>query len=684
MKNIKHITLTIILLLFIVTIIFIESSFITTEISIIARIVLLVFFNIFLIALFTLSFFVGKNLFKLYLEKKRKVTGYKFKTRLVTVFIGITLIPSAMLFIIASGLVTNYFDKWVKPQITKPHNDSLSLAKNVYEYIRKNTLSDALEIKKGAKVYIGYNTKKINRPSENMSETIKNAFNGEEGTEIISTGNEDIVRAVVPVWKGKKVSEVLIVETMIPVELSRRVESIQSAFRKYVTIKEFKQPIKANYFIILGFITSLIIFLALWIVLRISRGITEPIQSLAQATEEVAYGNLNTFVESKRDDEIGMLINSFNRMIEEIKVAEISLQQAYDESDKRRLYYENIVNNINSGVISIDADGTIITINGIASKILNIKPGDVLNNHYEEIVKKIDSEDLKIFLKGINLYNFQSIKEQLNLTINGQKMVLRIFIAQLKDSNKLPIGLLVVFNDLTELIKAQKALTWQDVAKRITHEIKNPLTPIKLSTERLLKRWRNGDKNINKIIESSTNTIIREVDALQRLVNEFSRLGQMPDIKPYLSDLKSLINEVIDLYSYYENVLFNLNYNAKSSQIFIDAEQFKRVLINIFDNAVQAMDKKGRVVINVTEDELNENMIIEIIDTGTGIKNEDKDKLFQPYFSKKKDGTGLGLAITHRIVTEHKGCISVSDNKPKGTIFKIEIPCLKRRKVIDG
>ncbi len=674
MKRIGFVSFILSLVLLIIAGFIIESSFVAAKTSTTTKIVILIFFNFTLLALFTLAFFVGRNLMRLYFEKRNRITGYRFKTKLVTIFVSITLIPSAMLFIISSGLVTNYIDKWFKPQVAQPLDKALSLAKNVYELMRKNTLEDALEISKGAKPSSKYVITKLVGPTGRISETIKNAFDGKEGTEVITSDQVDIVRAVIPIKKDNVVDEVLMVETTVPEELTRRVEEIQTAYREYITLKQFKLPLKANYLVILGFFTLLIVFLALWIALRISKGITEPIQSLAQATEKVAQGNLDTAVQLKRDDEIGMLVTSFNRMIEEIKGAEISLQQAYLESDRRRLFMENIVSNINSGVISIDADGRIITINDVACKILDIKADEVLNKHYANLINFIQSDDLKTFVKDINLYNFHSIKEQLKVSMNGRNMVLRIFIAQFKDAMQRPLGLLVVFDDLTELIQAEKALTWQDVAKRITHEIKNPLTPIKLSAERLLKRWENRDSNFDKIIRKSTSTIVREVDGLQRLVNEFSRLGKMPEIEPRSTDFKSLIHEVIDLYRDYENTRIDLRYKGSPYEVYVDSEKIKRVLINIIDNAIQAMNKKGRINISVYEDKSSENVIVEIADTGIGISQEDKEKLFQPYFSRRKDGTGLGLAIAHRIITDHKGNIAVSDNKPKGTIFRIEIP----------
>ncbi len=657
------------------------KSFVTElQVGVDTKVIVLTVFAITIPALFILAFFVTKNLLNLYLEKKRKIAGYKFKTKLVTIFVGITMAPSALLFIIAGGLVTNYIDKWFTPQISKPLNEALYLAKHVYEDIRKDTLEDALLISKGVDMSEKYVVRWYTSVEPGMSETFKDAFNGKKGTEVITTKGGDIVRAVVPVINVGRFTEVLSVERNIPIDLSISTEEIQKAFKEYISIKAFKLPIKANYLFILGFFTLLIVFLALWIALKISKGITEPLESLAQATAKVAQGDLNTVVKARGEDEIGMLIDSFNKMIAKIKDAEISLQNAYLESDGRRIYVEHIIDNINAGVISLDSENRVITINDAACNILNIHAEDVLSKNYTDLIGHIASDELRKFIKEINLHNFHSKKDQLKVSINGRDMELRIFIVRLEDISKNAVGyvqrqlgLLVVFDDLTELIQAEKALTWQDVAKRITHEIKNPLTPIKLSAERLLKRWRNKDENFDKIIEKATSTIIREVDGLQRLVNEFSQLGKMPDIEIKQADIKSLINDVIDLYRDYEGVAITLDNYDGVKEIPMDQEQIKRVFINIIDNAIQAMDKNGKIDIKIREEDTLNNLIVNISDNGRGISKEDKEKLFQPYFSKRKNGTGLGLAISHRIIKEHKGSISVSDNKPNGTVFKIAL-----------
>ncbi|MBF0463803.1 MAG: HAMP domain-containing protein [Nitrospirae bacterium] len=675
MKYLKLILLILAIILVIAVWVYFDLTFVKTDFKTASKFIAA--FNIAIIAILTLVFFATKNLIKLLMEKRNKIVGYKFKTKLVIILVGITLLPSIMLFIISSGLVTSYVDKWFVPLVSKPIEDSLALSAKIYVLLRKETLESAFKLKNSMPIDNKYTYVVLTKnESHELSEAQKDALNGNSAVEVITQGDTDIIRASVPIYRYGQVVKVLSVSQVVPQEISMRVGEIQKANENYMALREFRVPLKANYLIILGFFTLLIMFLALWIALRISRSITTPIQNLLKATANVSLGDFNTVVETQQpDDEIGMLISSFNTMIEKIKNTELSLHNAYLESERRRLSFENIVNNINSGVISLDVDSSVITINDVACNILGINARDVINRHYAEVTKNIKSNEFEKFIKDINLYNFHSKKDQIRVSINGRGIVLRVFIVQLKDDTKNPVGLLVVFDDLTELIRAEKALAWQDVAKRLTHEIKNPLTPIKLSAERMLKRWNSGDPKFGEILKKSTSIIIREVDGIQKLVNEFSRLGKMPDIELSVTHLKPLINEVIELYREYEKLEIILHYNTRIDELLIDADNFKRVLINIFDNAVQAIDENGTITVSVSEDATTSNIIIEISDTGEGIREEDKDKLFQPYFSRRKNGTGLGLAIAHRIITEHKGMISVLDNNPKGSTFKIELPC---------
>lgn len=669
MRNPKNGLISLSIFILIIAAFIIELHYIRLEtVSILTRVLLLVLFNLNIIALLTLMFFVGKNFFNLYLERKQKILGYKFKTKIVAVFVVLTFIPAAILFFVASGLVTNYIDKLLTPQFRQPLTSSLEVAKAVYEMERQKTMGFAKALLSDEKYSSEYKIVRMSKSPDNPTETIKAGFDGKEGTEVISGEDGDTIRAVIPEYSGRKLTGIVVIETHLPKDIVTNVEKIKSAYEDYIKLESWKVPLKMNYLLILGFFTLIVVFMSLWIALKIANGITSPIQSLAQATEEVAAGNLNIHLNLHREDEIGLLINSFNHMVSELKGGKETLQKAYVEM-------KNILANINSGVVFLDVTGRILTINNAACSILNINPVEVKDKNYRELMAKITSEELHAFINGIIIKDLHGTNNKEVRAIVGEKsLTLKVFVTTLRDDASGPIGLLVVFNDLTDTIKAQKALAWEEVAKRMAHEIKNPLTPIKLSAERLLKKWEQKDKDFDRIFEPSTKTIVKQVDSLKRFVDDVSRLGKMPEIKKTPTNLTTIIEEVLELYKDYKGFGIKVSLPDNIPLIDLDGEQFKRALINIFDNAFQAMGNSGNIELKVNADKTSNRVFIDIADDGPGMREEDKEKIFLPYFSTKKGGTGLGLAIANKIVTEHRGYISLRDNAPKGTIFTIEIP----------
>jgi len=643
------------------------------DIPFLTRLILLLLLNLTVIAVFTLMFFVIKSLVRLYFERRNRVLGYKFKTKLVVILGVLTLIPATFLFIVSSGVVTNVIDRWFTPQLKQPLSNSIEIAKAVYDSERLKVLDYAKTLSAGRTSVGDYTVRHLNKKPKGATDTVKAAFKGKADVEVISGSDGDIVRAVAPEYRRGKQIGIIVVESFIPKKISENVENIRDAYENYLTLESWKVPIKINYLLILGFITLLVVFMALWIALRIAGNITDPIQSLAQATEQVAAGNLDVKVNLNREDEIGLLVNSFNHMVKELKDGKESLQVAYLESNKRRLFMENILDNINSGVIMLDTSGNILMINGAACSILNTSPEAVVHKNYRELMSLIQSKDLQNLVKGIEGQEFKPVSREVEAIVGNRRTVLRVFITSLKDSQKY-IGMLVVFNDITDVIKAQKAIAWQEIARRIAHEIKNPLTPIKLSTERMVKKWQQRDADFDQVFDRSTKSIINEVDGLKRLVDEFSRFGKMPEVKKTPTFLASIIDEVVNLYKGYKGVEITISIPDSSLMVEIDGEQFRRVMINILDNAIHAMTDSGRIHVALDFDMPSNMAYIEIADNGPGIKDEDKERLFLPYFSTRNDGTGLGLAIANRIIAEHRGHIRVRDNEPKGTVFTIEIP----------
>jgi len=666
-KNIRfHIIWGLIILMVLISF-GISFHYMTREaVPVLTRIIILLLLPLTVIPLLTLMFFVSKSLVKLYFEKRNKILGYKFKTKFVATLVVLTLIPATLLFIISSGIITNYIERWFTPQMREPLEDSIEIAKALYDIEREKTLGYALALSRGKLVTGDYRVNYLRTIPKDATETLQAAFGGKAGVEVISGKDGDTVRAAVPDILEDKQKGIIVVESLIPHKITTSVMNIKDAHESYLTLESLKTPLKINYLLILGFLTMIVIFITLWAALRIARGITDPIQSLAQATELVAAGNLQVKVDINREDEIGLLVNSFNNMVKELKDGKESLQSAY-------LELESILDNIDSGVILLDASGNVRMINRAACSILNLSPENFTGEHYRELLQKIKSTELHSLIQGIEGTEFRPVKRELKALIGDRRVILRVFITSLRDSEKY-IGILVVFDDLTDIIEAEKVMTWQEIARRVAHEIKNPLTPIKLSTERLIKKWEQKDTDFDQVFQRSAKTIIQEVDSLKRLVDEFSKIGKMPESHKIPTNLPSILDEVIDLYKVYKHIEFLTSIPDSCPLVDIDGEQFKRVIINLFDNAMQAMSNSGTIQVTAEFDVQANRAYISIADTGPGIKDEDKEKLFLPYFSTRQNGTGLGLAIANRIISEHRGYIRIRDNEPHGTIVTIEIP----------
>ena len=633
--------------------------------------------NLNLLALCMLVYMVVKGFLELFLGMKKKVIGFRFRARIIFIFTLLTLVPVVLVYLVASGLAMKYMDKIFRAQFRNPLESSLRLAKSVYDEEKSRALGIAGAALSGAHefgpYYKVYKIKRRDLPAE-PSAAITEALSGKRSAEVLTTSAGDMITAAIPAPGGS----VIIVNTTLPAEFSTDVEGIRTSREALVKLESWRVPMRANFYLVLGLIALTITFTALYTAQRLAKSITEPVTDLARATGEVAAGNLDISVNPRGSDEMGLLIDSFNLMVSELRDSKSSLAGAYEESDRRRLFIEGILDNIQTGVISLGPDNSVLMINPAASRILGIEACPVMGRDYEGLLVNVHSEELKSLIKQINTRTIQFLEKELWVDIGQKLVLLKVFISGLRDSKGNNLGMLVVFDDLTDVIRAQRALAWQEVARRIAHEIKNPLTPIKLVTERMMKKRAEGHEDFDAVFARSTKTIIKEVDSLKRLVDAFSRLGKMPEVKKIPSDAAALVEEVVSLYHEYEGLLIAVELPPAGGlpKADLDPEQFKRALINIIDNARDAMDNKGAISVKITSDQAAGKLMIEVADTGTGIPEEDREKLFEPYFSTKKDGTGLGLAIVHKIISEHNGHIRVSENVPHGSIFTIELPAI--------
>jgi len=496
-----------------------------------------------------------------------------------------------------------------------------------------------------------------------------------------------LLRAGVPIahpTERDTYTGVLVVGRVVDGVLATEIAAIQELYDSFMFGLEQEEPVIWTYQVTFLLMTLLILFSALWIGLYLARGVTGPIQKLAEGTRAVASGDLSYQVEVEARDELGTLVELFNQMTLDLRDGQESLRQSRDslqatntELDDRRRYMEAVLANIATGVVSLNADGEITTFNRAAERMLATNAPDAIGQRFENALNDDSFADLKELIERAKARR-APLENELALDVNGSRLTVAAHCTSLRDSAGAYMGTVVVLDDLTELITAQKTAAWREVARRIAHEIRNPLTPIQLSAQRIARRYRRavGAEGQFDVIEEGTRTILQEVDTLKGLVSEFSRYARMPTVSLVPSSLHEIIeNSLLACASMHEGIAVERNFSAHIPTLPADPDQLKRAFTNLFDNAVEAMEGEGTLRVRTLYDTEIQTIRIEVADDGPGIKPEDKDRLFLPYFSRKRDGTGLGLAIVHQIVADHSGYVRVNDNQPTGTVFTIELPC---------
>jgi two-component system nitrogen regulation sensor histidine kinase NtrY len=384
----------------------------------------------------------------------------------------------------------------------------------------------------------------------------------------------------------------------------------------------------------------------------------------------------------KATDEIGTLVESFNRMTEDLRLSKSELEQANNslrqsnlELFGRRAYTEAVVDTIAAGVLSIDRAGAITTFNLSAERILGVPVDKIRGRPVSEAFKELGFDLFQTAYDRVLADGRDSLSLEGVMDVNGKFLTIGLNLSRMRNEAGKDLGFVLVFEDLTELIKAQKVAAWKEVAQRIAHEIKNPLTPIQLSAQRLRKKFFEKAPDFDNIFDETTNVIVTEVNSLKRMVDEFSKFARMPAPQMARQSLHDVMREVIALYgTAHRDIELIVDLDETLPPLNLDREQINRVFVNLFDNAVQAMNQKGRLWVQTKYDAKRRRAVVTVADEGTGLNPEDQERMFLPYFSRKRTGTGLGLAIVQRIITDHDGQIRASNNHPKGAILTFEIP----------
>jgi two-component system nitrogen regulation sensor histidine kinase NtrY len=473
---------------------------------------------------------------------------------------------------------------------------------------------------------------------------------------------------------------VVVAGSLLPPALADASEALIQSFQSFRQLEVQKDDVKASHLLIFLMVTLLILLASSWVGLYLARRVTVPIQALAEGTRRIGLGDLGHRVEVDADDELGVLVRSFNQMTEDLQSNKELLEHSNRELSataerlgEERALLAAVLENVAAGVVSTDALGKIFTCNGAALAILRQREEEVLGRRVEEAWPDRERGKLAALLDHDPPAGQGS--REVHLILGGEWKTFEAKVTPMRGPGGALLGRVLVIEDLTELIKAQQLAAWNEAARRIAHEIKNPLTPIRLGAERLQRKAEQGDPGLARAVLDAADIIVREVGTIQQMVDEFSRFARMPRPRPTAVDLGRLLEETLHLY---RNLKPGVEIEGGVAgplplpEIKLDGEQIKRVLINLLDNAVEATDPPGRVTISAQANDGH--LEIQVRDTGRGIPPESKEKLFLPYFSTKGRGTGLGLAIVHRIVADHHGSVRVEDNVPKGSVFTLELP----------
>jgi two-component system nitrogen regulation sensor histidine kinase NtrY len=689
-----------------------------------ANILIFGLINIITLLIILFVYLLARNIFKLVKERQLNKPGARLRTKLVLAFISLSIFPTMLLFFVSAGYISNSIQNWFNRQIETSLDESMEVAQTYYKNSAANALFYAEQIsgfikerrllneenlpelkalirEKQREYNLGVvevfsaqreelaraaNPKlPISDFTNPSSEDLMIGLRGKELSRVNSIGKADLIRGIVPIfstWNPNDVVGTVVVNYYVPYSLVNKMKEITASYHDFRQLKILRRPITTTYILTLLLITIVIITLAMWFGINLARSMTDPIQELADATRQIADGNLEIQLSGGGSDEIGQLFQSFNKMAADLRINQQALSLANQdltrsnlELEGRRRYMETVLKHITAGVIATNSSGIITTINKSAERLLQIETGELLGKNFREVLRASQLDIVKEMLRDIVVHKQDILNKQIDLQIRGNRITLQVNLTLLKDDNGDFLGTVVVFDDLTNLIKAQRMAAWREVARRIAHEIKNPLTPIQLSAQRLRKRYLHNFTGEDQVFDQSTQTIIQSVEELKTLVNEFSQFARMPAAQPAPCNLNELIVEATTLYSEaHRRVDFSLEQDPTIPVLMLDRDQIKRVLINLLENAVASIEGNGSIRLETNYDRELKIVTFAVADSGHGIPQEDKPRLFEPYFSTKKSGTGLGLSIVNTIITDHHGFIRVRDNEPRGTKFIIELP----------
>jgi len=678
--------------------------------SLTGNIIFFLLINLNLVLLVVLVFLVARNLGKLIFERRQRILGARLRTRLVIAFVSLTLFPTMLLFVVAEGFLSEAINNWFDVNVQNALSNSLRVAHRYYQRAGDDALHFALEAEQRIRAggladparraeleqFLAEKRAEWNVQSLALvdaqgevagahadvegardlgvreSDLVTALGDGLEFTRTLKTAAGELVRGGVPLADDAGTRRyVVIVDFFVPRAIGRIARATARSHDEYRQLQVLKQPIVNSYTLTLLLVALVVLFAATWFAFTFSKGFAVPIRRLGEGMREVAQGNWDYRAEAGGDEEFASLFTSFNQMAAELK-------NIHSELEERRRYIERVLSNITAGVLSIDDRGVIAAINPAAGTMLGLSPDNSRGRDWRQVLDRADLAPLRELLSQAASSAGGQVARQVQLQGGPRALTAWVSAVALSDEEGRPNGLILFLEDVSHLLRVERMEAWREVARRIAHEIKNPLTPIQLSAQRLHKRL---DSELGPerraILEECTATIVGQVEQLKKLVNEFSNFARLPAVELAPGDLGAVAEEALALFrDAHPEVEFASRFDPALPPVDLDREAVRRAVINLLDNAVSACQAQTspRVSVSVAHDRGMSVVRLEVADNGPGIAADVRARVFEPYFSTKKDGTGLGLAIVSAIVSEHQGYIRLADAEPHGTRVIAEFP----------
>jgi two-component system nitrogen regulation sensor histidine kinase NtrY len=670
-------------------------------------------------AFVALTVVLGRNLLKLYAERRQGVAGSKFRTRLVVVSLLLSFLPVIAMFWFSYGLMNRSIDKWFSQPVEEVRADTAAMSALLYDYAGQNATSEAQSIVQSGEFTRAFVSGDFSEATEELREHIPTL----QGGFVLALASGDAVASVntpalwtkmkdhfplQPALRGEHphfqwgptdyivaASQLkdgaVLVAMPLPPKFSETVKQIQESQKRYIELAAKRKLFRRTYIGFLLLLTVVVLFASTWLALLLSKLVNRPVAALAAGTEAISKGQLDYRVDIRATDELAELVQSFNSMAEQLESSRHQIEAsgrdvgaANQALERRRQYIETVLESLPTGVISIDAARRVTLANAAFSRMFYLErseyvsPATLINQPLHDVMPADVLADLEPLLRRADRMGITAAN--MELALPRAQLNVAVTVSALSHAAE-GLGYVLVFEDLSDLLRAQKQAAWREVARRVAHEIKNPLTPIALSAERIHRHLTRGgttpDGASLEIIRTCAVTIEHAVETVRALVDEFSVLARFPASRPQPASLNNLVESALIMFNgRLDGIRVRTELAHDLPSVMADPEAIKRAVANLVDNAAEAMQDVSLKEITISTSLVASRDAVELVvsDTGQGVSRDVKERLFLPYFSTKQRGTGLGLAIVSRIVEDHRGSIRIEENKPVGSRFVIELP----------